>query len=70
LPFGQGSDLFEALTLISLSDHSLAKATQAIGEEAQQQEVAKNPLHPANPCSGMTANRNRADVQAHNSGAM
>jgi hypothetical protein len=35
LPFGQGSDLFEALTLISLSDHSLAKATQAMGEEVQ-----------------------------------
>jgi hypothetical protein len=35
LPFGQGSDLFEALTLISLSDHSLAKATQAMGEEVE-----------------------------------
>ena len=38
LPFGQGSDLFEALTLISLSDHSLAKATQAMGEEVQTLE--------------------------------
>jgi hypothetical protein len=38
LPFGQGSDLFEALTLTPLSDHSLAKATQAMGEEAQLQE--------------------------------
>ena len=38
LSFGQGSHLFEALTLISLSDHSLAKATQAIGCEVQRQE--------------------------------
>jgi hypothetical protein len=38
LSFGQGSNLFEALTLISLSDHSLAKATQAIGSEVQAQE--------------------------------
>lgn len=38
LPFGQGSELFEALTLISLSDHSVAKATQAIGREVQAQE--------------------------------
>ena len=27
IPFGQGSDLFEALTLIALSDQSVAKAT-------------------------------------------
>jgi hypothetical protein len=38
LSFGQGSHLFETLTLISLSDHSLAKATQAIGSEVQAQE--------------------------------
>ena len=38
LSFGQGSNLFEALSLISLSDHSLAKATQAIGNEVQEQE--------------------------------
>lgn len=38
LSFGQGSHLFEALSLISLSDHSLAKATQAIGSEVQAQE--------------------------------
>ncbi|MDX1523597.1 MAG: ISKra4 family transposase [Anaerolineae bacterium] len=38
LSFGQGSQLFEALTLISLSNHSLAKATQAIGSEVQAQE--------------------------------
>ncbi len=38
LPFGQGSNLFEALTLISLSDQSVAKATQAIGEEVQALE--------------------------------
>lgn len=39
LSFGQGSQLFEALTLISLSDHSLAKATQAMGHEVQAQEA-------------------------------
>lgn len=38
LPFGQGSELFEALTLIALSDHSLAKASQAIGAEIQTLE--------------------------------
>ena len=38
LPFQQGSQLFECLTLISLSDHSLAKATQAIGAEVEAQE--------------------------------
>jgi hypothetical protein len=38
LPFEQGSQLFEALTLISLSDHSIAKATQDIGSEVQAQE--------------------------------
>jgi hypothetical protein len=38
LPFGQGSDLFEALTLIALSDHSLAKSSQAIGAEVEVQE--------------------------------
>jgi hypothetical protein len=38
LPFEQGSQLFEALTLISLSDHSMAKATQDMGSEVQAQE--------------------------------
>ena len=38
LPFGQSSALFERLTLLSVSDHSVAKATQAMGEEAQVQE--------------------------------
>jgi hypothetical protein len=38
LPFEQGSQLFEALTLISLSDHSMAKATQDMGSEVQVQE--------------------------------
>lgn len=38
IPFGQGSDLFEALTLVALSDHSLAKASQALGAEVQVQE--------------------------------
>jgi hypothetical protein len=39
LPFGQGSQLFEALTLITLSDHSVAKATQAMGTEVQALEA-------------------------------
>jgi hypothetical protein len=38
IPFEQSRDLFEALTLISVSDHTVAKATQAIGEEVQGQE--------------------------------
>jgi hypothetical protein len=38
LPFGKGRDLFEALTLISLSDQTLAKATQAYGAMAMQRE--------------------------------
>jgi hypothetical protein len=38
LPFRQGSRLVESLTLVSLSDHSLAKATQAIGAEVEAQE--------------------------------
>jgi hypothetical protein len=38
LPFGQSSNLFESLTLISLSDQSVAKATQAMGEEVQALE--------------------------------
>ena len=38
LPFGQGSQLFESLTLISLSDHSVAKATQAMGAAVQALE--------------------------------
>jgi hypothetical protein len=38
LPFGQSSDLFESLTLIPVSDQSIAKATRAMGEEVQAQE--------------------------------
>jgi hypothetical protein len=38
LPFQQGSQLFGSLTLVSLSDHSLAKATQAIGAEVEARE--------------------------------
>jgi len=40
IPFEKSSQLFEALTLISLSDHSIAKATQAMGSEVQIQEAA------------------------------
>jgi hypothetical protein len=38
LPFGQSSQLFESLTLISVSDQSIAKAARAIGEEVQALE--------------------------------
>lgn len=38
LPFGQGSGLFEALSLITVSDQSMAKATRAMGEEVESQE--------------------------------
>jgi len=39
LPFGQSSRLFERLTLVSLSDHSVAKATQAMGTEVAALEA-------------------------------
>jgi hypothetical protein len=38
LPFAQASDLFEALTLVSVSDQSIDKATQAYGEEVHEME--------------------------------
>jgi hypothetical protein len=38
-PFGQGSRLFEALTLVSLSDQSLDKAAQAYGQEQSKREA-------------------------------
>jgi len=38
LPFGKGRDLFEALTLVSLSDQTLDKATQAYGAAVIQRE--------------------------------
>ena len=38
LPFGQSGQLFAALTLVSVSDHTVAKASQAIGGEVQSQE--------------------------------
>ena len=37
-PFGQGSRLFEEMTLLSLSDQSLDKAAQAYGQEQMQRE--------------------------------
>lgn len=39
LPFEQSSQLFEALTLISVSDHSVAKAAQAMGDEVRELEA-------------------------------
>jgi hypothetical protein len=39
LPFGQSSRLFERLTLVSLSDHSVAKATQSMGTEVTALEA-------------------------------
>lgn len=38
MPFGKGRDVFEELTLIALSDHSLGKAAQAYGTEIERQE--------------------------------
>jgi hypothetical protein len=38
LPFGQSGQLFEALTLVSVSDHTVAKASQAMGGEVRSQE--------------------------------
>jgi len=38
MPFGKGRDVFEELTLISLSDHSLDKAAQVYGAEVERQE--------------------------------
>jgi hypothetical protein len=38
LPFEQSSQLFEALTLVAVSDQSIAKASRSIGEEVQRQE--------------------------------
>jgi len=39
LPFGQGSDLFERLTLVSISPQSMDKATQAMGTEMEKVEA-------------------------------
>jgi hypothetical protein len=38
LPFGKGRDLFEALTLVSLSDQTLDKAAQAYGATVARRE--------------------------------
>jgi len=38
LPFDKGCELLEALTKVSLSDHSMAKATLAVGEQVSQAE--------------------------------
>jgi hypothetical protein len=40
LPFGRGRDLFEALTLVSLSDQTIDKATQGYGDTVMQREQA------------------------------
>ena len=40
LPFGKGQQLFADLTLVSLSDQTLAKAAQAYGRAVEQQEQA------------------------------
>ena len=39
MPFGQGRDYFERLTLVGLSPQSMDKATQAIGREVEQVEA-------------------------------
>ena len=38
IPFQKGSEVFEELTLVSLSDQSLDKAVQAYGREVERQE--------------------------------
>ncbi len=38
MPFAQASDLFEELTLVSLSDQSIGKATQVYGQVVEQIE--------------------------------
>jgi hypothetical protein len=40
LPFGKGRDLFEALTLVSLSDQTLDKVSQAYGATVARREQA------------------------------
>ena len=40
MPFEKGREVFETLTLVSLSDHSLDKAAQAYGAEIQGVEAA------------------------------
>ena len=40
LPFGKGRDLFESLTLVSLSDQTVDKATQVYGAKVMEQETA------------------------------
>jgi len=52
LPFAQASQLFEELTLVSLSDQSIDKATQAYGEtvgqvEQEQAEAARSGEKPS-----------------------
>lgn len=47
IPFGKGRDLFEELTLVSVSDQTMAKATQGIGgiiaeKEKKQQKLARD----------------------------
>jgi hypothetical protein len=39
MPFAQSSELFEELTLVSLSDQSISKAAQGYGKEVEQQEA-------------------------------
>lgn len=39
LPFASGRDLFEALTQVSISDQSMAKATREMGERTEQAET-------------------------------
>jgi hypothetical protein len=39
MPFEQGSTIFEALTLVKLSDHSMAQATRRYGQQVVEQET-------------------------------
>ncbi|MCP5100694.1 MAG: hypothetical protein GY943_34530 [Chloroflexi bacterium] len=51
MPFAQGSEVFEQLTLANLSDQSLDKAAQAYGQEMKEVEtesVTAKPTYKAN----------------------
>lgn len=39
MPFAQASEVFEELTLVRLSDHSMDKATQSYGQKMEHQET-------------------------------
>lgn len=48
--FGEGSDVVAELTLVSLSNHSLDKAAQTYGQEAQEAAALVIKNHPTAIC--------------------